>query len=95
MIYDRSKNCDCRKGLYNNMYWIEAVIHTTTEGIEPVSGQLLMCGISGFAIEDSEDFKSFLEGDEVYYDYIEDDLLKLKECETTIKFWIKNDVESW
>lgn len=70
------------------MYWIEAVVHTTTAGIDPVSGLLLMNGITGFAVEDSEDFNSFLEGKDVYFDYIEDDLLKLKECETTVTFYV-------
>ena len=70
------------------MYWIEAVIHTTTEGIDPVSGLLLMNGINGFAVEDSNDFNDFLEGKDVYFDYIEDDLLKLKDCETTVTFYV-------
>jgi len=70
------------------MYWIEAVIHTTTEGIDPVSGLLLMNGITGYAVEDSNDFNSFLEGKDVYFDYIEDDLLKLKDCETTVTFYV-------
>ena len=70
------------------MYWIEAVIHTTTEGIDPVSGLLLMNGITGCAVEDSNDFNSFLEGKDVYFDYIEDDLLKLKDCETTVTFYV-------
>ena len=70
------------------MYWIEAVVHTTTAGIDPVSGLLLMNGITGFAVEDSEDFNSFLEGKDVYFDYIEDDLLKLKDCETTVTFYV-------
>ena len=70
------------------MYWIEAVVHTTTQGIDPVSGLLLMNGITGYAVEDSEDFNSFLEGKDVYFDYIEDDLLKLKDCETTVTFYV-------
>lgn len=70
------------------MFWIEAVVHTTTEGIDPVSGLLLMNGINGYAVEDSEDFNSFLEGKDVYFDYIEDDLLKLKNCETTVTFYV-------
>jgi len=48
------------------MLWTEVKIHTTTEGIEPVSGILLMNGINGYAVEDSEDFKSFLDNKEVY-----------------------------
>ncbi len=70
------------------MFWIEAVVHTTTQGIDPVSGLLLMNGINGFAVEDSEDFNNFLEGKDVYFDYIEDDLLKLKDCETTVTFYV-------
>lgn len=70
------------------MLWTEAVVHTTTKGIEPVSGILLMNGINGYSVEDSEDFNSFLENKEVYFDYIEDELLKLKDCETTVTFYL-------
>ena len=70
------------------MLWTQAVVHTTTQGIEPVSGILLMNGINGYEVQDSEDFNSFLENKEVYFDYIEDDLLKLKSCETTVTFYL-------
>ncbi len=70
------------------MYWIEAVVHTTSEGIEPVAGRLLMNGITGYAVEDSNEFNEFLEGEGVFFDYVEDDLLKLKDCETTVKFYV-------
>ena len=70
------------------MLWIKTVVHTTTAGIEPVSGILLLNGINGYEVCDSEDFNSFLENKEVYFDYIEDDLLKLKDCETTVTFYV-------
>ena len=70
------------------MYWIEAVVHTTSKGIEPVAGRLLMNGITGYAVEDSLEFEEFLKGEGVYFDYVEDDLLKLKDCETTVKFYV-------
>ncbi|MBO4950979.1 MAG: 50S ribosomal protein L11 methyltransferase [Clostridia bacterium] len=70
------------------MYWIEAVVHTTNKGIEPVAGRLLMNGINGYAVEDSSEFEEFLEGEGVFFDYVEDDLLKLKDCETTVKFYV-------
>ena len=70
------------------MYWIEAVVHTTSAGIEPVAGRLLMNGITGYAVEDSGEFNEFLEGEGVFFDYVEDDLLKLKDCETTVKFYV-------
>ncbi len=75
------------------MLWTEAVVHTTTQGIEHVAGVLLMNGITGYAVEDSEDFNSFLENKEVYFDYIEDDLLKLKDCETTVTFYLPQNAQ--
>ncbi len=73
------------------MLWTQAVVHTTTEGIEHVSGILLMNGINGYAVEDRRDFEDFLENKEVYFDYIEDDLLKLKECETKVIFYVADN----
>ena len=81
------------KGIY--MLWTQAVVHTTTDGIEPVSGLLLMNGIGGYAVEDSKDFNDFLENKEVYFDYIEDDLLKLKSCETTVTFYVADNAQGF
>ena len=75
------------------MYWIEAVVHTTTNGIEPVAGRLLMNGITGYAVEDKEDFNEFLENEGVFFDYVEDELLKLKDCETTVKFYVADNAQ--
>ena len=75
-----------------SMDWIEVVVKTTTPGIEPVSGILIMNGINGYAVEDSEDFEEFLRDKEVYWDYIEDSLMSLRECDTTVTFYITDDV---
>ena len=83
--YFKFRNCSRKEHF---MYWIEAVVHTTGKGIEPVAGRLLMNGISGYAVEDSAEFEEFLEGEGVYFDYVEDELLKLKDCETTVKFYV-------
>ncbi len=75
------------------MDWIEAVVKTTTAGIEPVSGILIMNGISGYAVEDKCDFEEFLRDKEVFWDYIEDELMKLRDCETTLTFYITDDAD--
>lgn len=75
------------------MLWIKTIIHTSTEGIEPVSGILLLNGINGYEVCDSEDFNSFLENKEVYFDYIEDELLELKNCETTVTFYVPENTQ--
>ncbi len=75
------------------MLWIKTVVHTSTEGIEPVSGILLLNGINGYEVCDSADFNSFLENKEVYFDYIEDELLSLKDCETTVTFYVPENTQ--
>ncbi|MBE6623102.1 MAG: 50S ribosomal protein L11 methyltransferase [Ruminococcaceae bacterium] len=75
------------------MDWIEIAVKTTTEGIDPVSGILIMNGITGYAVEDKCDFEEFLRDKEVYWDYIEDSLMKLRECDTTVTFYVTNDAE--
>ena len=73
------------------MDWLEIAVKTTTAGIEPVSGVLIMNGISGYAVEDSEDFEEFLRDKEVYWDYIEDSLMALKDCDTVVTFYVTDD----
>lgn len=71
--------------------WIQAVIYTTSEGIEPVSGRLYQLGITGLEIEDEADFKTFLEENRSAWDYVDEELLKEKSCETNIKIYVTND----
>ncbi len=71
--------------------WIQAVIYTTAEGIEPVSGRLYQLGIGGIEIEDEADFKSFLEENRSAWDYVDEELLQAKACETNIKFYVTAD----
>ncbi len=71
--------------------WIQAVIYTSAEGIEPVSGRLYQLGINGIEIEDEADFKSFLEENRSAWDYVDDELLEAKACETNVKFYVTAD----
>lgn len=68
--------------------WIQAVIYTSAEGIEPVSGRLYQLGINGIEIEDEADFKSFLEENRSAWDYVDEELLQAKACETNVKFYV-------
>ncbi len=71
--------------------WIQAVIYTSAEGIEPVSGRLYQLGINGIEIEDEADFKSFLEENRSAWDYVDEELLQAKACETNVKFYVTAD----
>lgn len=70
------------------MDWIKTSIITTREGIDAVSGRLLELGINGIEIADKDDFKEFLENNRKYWDYVDEELEKLKEADTQITFYL-------
>lgn len=74
------------------MDWIQISIYTAPEGIEPVSGRLYQLGINGVEIEDETDFKTFLEENKDYWDYVDDELIKQKSGETRIKTYVSDNL---
>lgn len=75
------------------MFWTEATVYTTNEGIEPVAGILLMNDITGYSVVDAKDFNDFLQRREIYWDYIEDELFALRECETQVTFYLPDNAQ--
>ncbi len=73
------------------MNWIKVTITTTAAGIDPVSGRLLNLGINGIEISDKDDFKEFLEENKKYWDYVDEELEKLKDSETTITLYLSDE----
>ncbi len=74
------------------MDWIKTTIYTTAEGIEGVTGRLYQLGIMGLEIEDEQDFKDFLENNQQYWDYVDEDLIKAKEGETKVSCYVSDDL---
>ena len=68
--------------------WIEAKISTTTDAIDSVSGILLSIGISGFVIEDANDFNEFLTSTEYRWDYIDEELMQRQNTPTSITVYL-------
>jgi ribosomal protein L11 methyltransferase len=75
------------------MEWAEIDIYTTTDGIDAVTGSLMNLGITGFVIKDAQDFEEFLSNKTGNWDYIDDDLMGLKNCETTVTVYLPKDAE--
>ncbi len=71
------------------MDWIKASVKTTKDGIDSVSGLLMEQGILGIEIADKDDFKDFLENNKKYWDYVDEELEKLKEAETSVTFYVE------
>lgn len=70
------------------MEWTEVNIYTTTAGIDLLCAKLMDIGIKGFVIRDAEDFNEFLENKNGQWDYIDDDLMGLSECETCVTAYL-------
>ena len=70
------------------MDFTEVTIYTSRDGIEALTGALMMVGITGFVIEDAADFEEFLGSTEIYWDYVEESLLEKQKAETRVKIYI-------
>ena len=75
------------------MNWTELCIFTSTEGSDILCGCLLKIGINGFVVRDSKDFEEFLENKTGNWDYIDDDLMNLKDCETSVTVYLPDNAQ--
>jgi ribosomal protein L11 methyltransferase len=75
------------------MNWIELKITTTAQGIDPISAILYDLGITGIEISDKDDFKEFLENNRRYWDYVDEELEKLKTADSSITVYFGDDAD--
>ncbi len=73
------------------MNWTEAEIYTSTEAVDILCASLMDIGIRGFSIKDSQDFNEFLENKDGKWDYIDDDLMGLQNCETSVTVYLPDN----
>jgi len=73
------------------MNWIEVSIYTTTNGIEIINGALLKLGINDAVIEDASVFQDFLDNETLNWDYYDEELAKMKYCESCIKIYLADN----
>ena len=71
--------------------WIQVDIFTSTQGLEPVGAALAEIGFPAFSIQDAADFADFLAGKNGHWDYIDDDLMRLKDAETTVTVYVPDN----
>lgn len=73
------------------MNWIEASIYTTTNGIEIINGALMQLGINDSVIEDASVFQDFLDNKTLNWDYYDEGLAKMQNCESCIKIYLADN----
>ena len=68
-------------------------IYTESNAVYSLTMLLSELGINGFEIHDSADFEDFLENKEMNWDYVDDDLMNLKNVKTHITCYLQDNVQ--
>ena len=76
------------------MNWLEVTIYTSKQGLETITGILLQMGVTGFIIEDPDDFEEFLTLRGQTWDYMDVSVEEhMKDVETNIKFYLAENAQ--
>ena len=75
------------------MDWFEVTIKTETPAVDALCAMLTDHGVKGFSIQDKESFQEFLDDKDGKWDYIEEDLMGLANCDTTVTFYLPDDAQ--
>ena len=70
------------------MNWLELHIDTVHGGLETVEALLSSLDIDGVVIDDETDFQDFLENNQQYWDYVDEDLEKSMQGKSRITFYL-------
>ena len=73
------------------MNWTEVSIYTTTNGIEIINGAMVKLGINDAVIEDASVFEDFLHNETLNWDYYDEELAKMQDCESCIKVYLADN----
>lgn len=73
------------------MTYYEVTLDTPSEEIELRCSELEALGVSGFIIEDEADFRSFLEKNRQYWDYVDEELTEKYSDLSRIRFYFTDD----
>jgi len=70
------------------MKWLELHIDTTHAGLDTVVAMLSALDIDGVVIDDETEFQDFLENNQQYWDYVDEDLEKSMQGKSRITFYL-------
>lgn len=68
-------------------------IYTESEAVYPLTMMISELGINGFEIHDSADFEDFLENKEMNWDYVDDNLMNLKNVKTHVTCYLQDNAQ--
>ncbi|MCH5203148.1 MAG: 50S ribosomal protein L11 methyltransferase [Oscillospiraceae bacterium] len=71
--------------------FIQIDIYTSSAAIDGICARLTDCGIDGFAVRDSADFKDFLADKSSNWDYVDDSLMGLETAEPCVTVYVHDN----
>lgn len=75
------------------MNWFEVKIMTETQALDILCAMLTDLGVKGFITQDKESFQEFLDNKQGQWDYIDEDLMGLADCNTSLVFYLPDDAQ--
>ncbi|MBO6055284.1 MAG: 50S ribosomal protein L11 methyltransferase [Oscillospiraceae bacterium] len=72
------------------MQWLELSIATTSAGIDKTAERLTALGYDSLILDDEADFRSFLENNRQYWDYVDADLEKAMTGMSRIRLYLED-----
>ena len=76
-----------------DLKWLEVVLDTTEDRLDALCARLTANGVTGMAIEDEEDFKTFLEQNRQYWDYVDEALAEHMKGLCRVKLYVTDDAD--
>lgn len=73
--------------------FIQIDIYTSSEAVDGITGALADYGITGFIIKDGADFESFLADKNANWDYVDDELMGLKDAEPCVTLYVHDNAQ--
>lgn len=73
------------------MQWIEVSVPAVSGEIDALCEQLAALGAGGMVVEDEQDFRSFLETNHQYWDYVDEALENQFKGVSRVKFYLSDD----
>ena len=71
--------------------WLEITLPCAREELDAVCAKLTMNGVTGLQIEDEEEFRTFLEQNRQYWDYVDEELTARMAGVCQVKLYVTDD----
>jgi len=75
----------------DNTNWLEITLNLPSDALDSVCARLTANGVTGLVVEDETDFKTFLEENRPYWDYVDDELMARMAGACRVKLYVTDD----